>query len=348
VSGARVVAVGAMLLALAGCGSESDADKVESAVVDLQQDVAEQRFDEACESMTPKVHKQLGESADRQVSRCTKDLDELVKLLRAGGGGGFSDAPGVAAVKVTGDRATATVEASDGSLIDVPFERRDGKWLLANFFGASTFPLPPPESPATFQTGRVRTAVLTGPPAKAVDPRSGARCSAVGERAGQIAAGGCATTIRDSGFETEVRTVFGSFDLARCRAEGKVHVSGDGRILISGFDMKGSGGEGADGGRADAACGDVYPCYRAKDGQYFPWSGRLRQAPGGRLRAQVDVCLATCVGRFEGKTDIELSRDGRGWRIDFDDAPVGPGALRLNGSVSAAGPPWLDVQTPPA
>jgi hypothetical protein len=104
-----------------------------------------------------------------------------------------------------------------------------------------------------------------------------------------------------------------------------VRLAGNGRVVVDDYDMV---------GRSDAAdasaCGDVEAC-RNERSIATSWDGRLRASADGRFVGRLDVCMATCVGRFEGRTAVEVKRSPTGWRLEFDDAPVGTGGLRLDG-----------------
>jgi hypothetical protein len=134
-----------------------------------------------------------------------------------------------------------------------------------------------------------------------------------------------------------VTTPAGTFLLARCQPHTTFRIDGSGRVWVT-YHSKRLDGLGG--------CSDVVQC-TTRGERPLPWEGRLVATPEGRVVGDIDVCLATCVGRFEGRARIELVRNSRGWRLELDDAQVGPGAIELDGSWGLAGPPF-DVSAAPS
>jgi hypothetical protein len=332
VSGAgRTYVVAAAVAALmAGCGASAqggggaaDRAQVRTTLERLQSDFAAGRMDDVCQSMTPQVHTQIGNTGHAHATECPKDMERFVGLLKSVGG--FGRAPRVEGIEVHGGGATAAFQHADGTRTELPVRRRDGHWELSNLFGATTLPSPEPDAPATFELPGSPAPISSGD-AVVVTEAGGRHCPGVEQAGGWPPTGGCVVGAPHGTIESSVRTPLGTFLLARCPTRAKARLAGDGRIWIEDYEMA---------RRSDAvdaaACGDVEGC-RNDRSIATAWDGELRASPDGRFVGHVDVCMATCVGRFEGRAEVVVTRRAGGWRLSFEDAAVGNGGLELDGS----------------
>jgi|GEM_PF-3948642 len=312
---------------LVGCGGHDDdvddAAQIRSTVNALQRDFAAGRMDEVCKATTTQVHTQVGSTGHAKPTECPKDMARFVELLK--GGGGFKGSPRVTRIAVAGDRATASLEHPDGAVTGVPLRRDDGRWQVANLFGATTLPSPEPGAPRAFDTPGRLAAAVAGSPVAVSNAKDGEPCPRVEQSGDWPPTGGCVFPAPRGTIESSVRTPLGTFFLARCLTKSSVRLAGNGRVFLDDYEMA---------VRSDApkasACGDVEAC-RNERSIATSWDGELRASTHGRFVGRLDVCMATCVGRFEGLTAVEVKRSPTGWRLELDDAPVGTGGLRLDG-----------------
>jgi hypothetical protein len=134
--------------------------------------------------------------------------------------------------------------------------------------------------------------------------------------------GGC--TMRAVAGPNDLRftvvTPFGVVPFSDCGQSFTVHVDSAGSVWL-GF-IRSDGGN---------PCGDVQPCLVEGMGTQRPWTGRIRVADDGEVRMRVNICLDTCMGWFEGPTDIGLRRVDGAWRLRADDALIGDSGLEVDG-----------------
>jgi len=135
VAPSRLLATAVAALALAGCGGgdENDApdpEQVTEVATDYAHAFGDGDGERACELLTPGAQDAFVERVSSLVG--TRDCPEAVSKLQAVAGpnvtGPFREAT-VDGVKVTGDKATARINAG-GSSEQVTLEQRDGEWLL--------------------------------------------------------------------------------------------------------------------------------------------------------------------------------------------------------------------------
>jgi hypothetical protein len=149
------------------------------------------------------------------------------------------------------------------------------------------------------------------------DPATGKPCTPVARQSVIEATGGCVFTASAKNAGMTIVSGLGRFVFARCDVELSLRVDGRGRALIEGF---GSFGR--------SPCYDIEACFVGPSTArgYTPlWKGRVRGA-GNRLTLSLAACLDTCIGRFEGPLEIDVSRRGRGLR-----ATTGVGAIGASG-----------------
>jgi hypothetical protein len=133
------LALAAAALLLGGCGGggggQSEAKKVETAVIDWAHAFGAGDGDKACSLLTPGARDAFTKRIATLVG--TTDCAEAIKKLPAVAGpnvtGPFQDAT-VNSVRVSGDRATARLMAGSGNAL-VTLEKSDGDWLLTRVPG---------------------------------------------------------------------------------------------------------------------------------------------------------------------------------------------------------------------
>lgn len=129
--------------------------------------------------------------------------------------------------------------------------------------------------------------------------------------------GGC--VVRASGSVlVEILTPFGRTFFARCTLRFTAHVRLDGVVALD--DMRVSG---------ESVCADIRPCREETDPTPRPWIGRFEPHAGG-FRMNVDACLDTCAGWFEGPLLLPVDRTD-GLRVSGDRAQIGESGLELTG-----------------
>jgi hypothetical protein len=140
----------------------------------------------------------------------------------------------------------------------------------------------------------------------------------------------CDTTADEVPMRFTVVSVFGDQPLARCVLEFRMRIGLRGGLVLSNvanspFASKVSG-----------PCGDILACRRNAAGpetEKLPWRGGLTASEGRALRADIDVCFDTCLGRFEGTTQLAFEQTPSGaWRLRAKAAPVGTSGLEITGS----------------
>lgn len=130
----------------AGCGeSESEQNRVASAVVGLQQDMRAGRVREVCAGLTETAQRQVGSVGHgRKPTTCVADLREFVVGTETGAAAadfeGLRTArrPEVVDVAISGDGGTAVVTLALGDdPFRLPLVKSAGRWKLDDFFGAA-------------------------------------------------------------------------------------------------------------------------------------------------------------------------------------------------------------------
>jgi len=330
---AEIVAILAVALAT-GCGDgrdqASDREQIRQVVADMQRDIAADKPRRACEAFSREVRRQIGMAGHGTPSGCALDLRETLDLIRLS----IRDArPAVDAVELDGDRAIATLAGANRTAMRVPFAHEDGRWRIANLFGASTLPPKtvaarpdtPPELPTTSAAATPATSGAAVTVAGSARP-----CGRVRRDGAHGVAGGCRGDVVGGAADFVVRTPLGSFPLSAegCAPLGGLRIASDGRIWIDEMALRMM--------PSQHLCADTVPCTTSK-GEIVPWAGRLRMAAGGQLVGELEMCVATCVGRYRGTAKVEASTSPRGMRLRFDSSPLESGGLIVHGSWRVAG-----------
>jgi hypothetical protein len=94
-------------------------------------------------------------------------------------------------------------------------------------------------------------------------------------------------------------------------------------------------------------CNDTWACsptdapgwaddvhFRPQRASRYPWEGRLEMRGEHGARGYVRACLDTCLGRFEGRMEIEVLRKGGSWVMRARPTGVGASGLAIAGEWS--------------
>lgn len=156
----------------------------------------------------------------------------------------------------------------------------------------------------------------------AVTTRSGersVRCPEIDSTDPEKVEGGCVARASGSYVEMDVKSMVGDFEFSSCVLDYELRIDGSGRTVISDATIEGR-----------SPCSDAIPCFTEADGR-LPWHGRLRRDANGSLHNDVDMCLDTCMGRFEGPFTMDLRPSARGWHVTARDEPVGMSGWHVDG-----------------
>jgi hypothetical protein len=171
-------------------------------------------------------------------------------------------------------------------------------------------------APAPAQGRDVVAVDLTGP--KPVP------CAALSTQTYPTIAGGCLVTAQGK-IDLTVQTMFGPLRFGRCSMAFNLLIGPNAEIWRDGY-----------AGSAQGACGDLLPC-RAKapateilSAPKLPWKGKITHTPNG-YQATFDICLDTCLGRFEGKTTFTLAKHHNNWQMRATNTTTGTSGFQFNG-----------------
>ncbi|MEX1141496.1 MAG: nuclear transport factor 2 family protein [Thermoleophilaceae bacterium] len=301
---AAVVAVAALALCGGGCsdaGGDPEAE-IRAALETVRTAFAAGDLDTVCALLARSAVREVGSIGHSSPTDCWADASTLADRMasvrvRA------AEPPRIAAVQVAGDRATAITVMGRGSKTRVRLARENGRWKLATLFGSGG--------------GEGRAGVGRG------RDSATARCGPVTVR-GRSVRGGCAATATARDIDFTLLSVLGASAFARCGVRMDLHADGRGRVWAANVDTD----------KDRFPCNDIAPCsgrpgVGALPSSGPPWRGRVRGS-GARMRLELDVCLDTCIGRFEGRTRLRLVPAGRRWAMWVRGA-VGLSGLELEG-----------------
>lgn len=167
-------------------------------------------------------------------------------------------------------------------------------------------------------------------PASTFGGPGGARCGRVRtDPEIGVARGGCVMRARRGSVALIVNTLGGRLPFARCEMRYTLHVDGSGRTVLAGVSFLGV-----------SPCNDATNCF-SSERVHFP-RGRILRGPDGELRHVVDACFDTCIGRFAGRMESTLVRDGRAWRELADHALAATSGWELDGDWRLVGRMRID------
>jgi hypothetical protein len=133
-----------------------------------------------------------------------------------------------------------------------------------------------------------------------------------------VVTGGCVAHSRGGSVALTVDMLGGRLPFARCQARYTLYVDGRGRTVLAEVAFAGP-----------SPCNDATSCF-SDEGVRFA-RGRILRGPGGELHHVVDACFDTCIGRFAGRMETTIVRDGRTWRELADHALAGASGWELDG-----------------
>lgn len=122
-----------------------------------------------------------------------------------------------------------------------------------------------------------------------------------------------------------VQTMFGPLRFGRCHIGINLLVDAKGAAWLHGFSSDSKG-----------ACGDLLPCREKASAEEIlqadklPWKGRIVRNGDG-FQSELDLCLDTCMGRFEGRTVFDLLEERGDWTMRAKDSVAGVSGLELDG-----------------
>ena len=178
----------------------------------------------------------------------------------------------------------------------------------------------------------IASAALTGPAAAqdgAVTARSLIRgepapCDELTAESHPLIRGGC-NVYGTAPIDITVRTMFGPLRFGRCRVSVNLLIGPTGRTWLQSFESNSAG-----------ACGDMLPCREKApaaeiaSADKLPWEGRIVQGPDGP-RSVLELCLDTCMGKFEGRVPFDLIEKRGDLTMRARDSVAGNSGFELDG-----------------
>jgi hypothetical protein len=153
---------------------------------------------------------------------------------------------------------------------------------------------------------------------------------------GRYVRGGCESLGSTLQVELRIRTVFGVLPFAdSCGVTFDFTVDRDGRTWMDYLRIGGGAGDPCNDVRACAPPGLTRrfddPSDQRSSIDHYPWRGRLHPLGDGRFVNRFDMCVDTCAGRYDGRVDFALERQGGEWVVSAENAPVGRSGLSWSG-----------------
>lgn len=321
-----------VLAAVAACGVlpacvDGPPPDVTSAFTRAQAAFARGDAEALCRMLSPDGRLAVGSSAhETRPIDCPQDISKFIASMhpyRAG------PRPQIAVAKALGDDdAIAEVSTPGGRTATLPFAKTRGGWRLDALYDASlsslqavgypeydslavdTIPDEPDAGSAT-----VRDATASGRPP----------CPPVRADADEfpVVSGGCLLRVTTDEVPMSVWGPFGVLPYGDCTVRYSVRVDGSGRAWIVDFRIDGSN-----------PCVDTVQCLDDAS-QKAPWAATVDRSDDGRLLLRIpDACLDTCIGRFRGAWDMEMTETARGWRLRFPPS-LGTTGWRVDGAVTS-------------
>lgn len=281
---AVAAAVAALALCGGGCGDGGgDAEaEIRAAFQEVRAAFAAGDIDAVCALLARSTMREVGSIGHRSPTDCWADAATLADGM-ASVRVREPAPPRIAAVRVAGDRAAAIAVMGRGSPTRVRFAREGGRWKLATLFGSG--------GGGGRAAGGARSSATAG-------------CGSVTVR-GRSVRGGCVATATARDIDFTLLSTLGASSYARCGMRMDLHADGRGRVWAANVATD----------KDRFPCNDIGPCSGAPGVDELPsggrpWRGRVRGS-GAEMEIELDVCLDTCVGRFEGRTRFTLVPAGR-------------------------------------
>jgi hypothetical protein len=336
---ARAITIAAMALALGSCGSgDSEGAKdsrraapdeprlatpqerrqIATAVDEVQRAFVAGDMRRLCGRMTATAKAEAGLFGHDVRESCPKDLRQAFHVIDLGGGMRHRGQPRVARAEISGDRATAFVELG-GRTGAAPLVERAGRWMLAGFVG-----LPASEGQRLDERAKATPFPAAGAQSIEAVDADAKPCSRFDATARDA---DCPFSVRGARVAISILTVYGDFTFGDCEIELYSAVDGEGRTWTW-FDAGG-------GQQARWSCIDVDPCDEGIPDEAVLWKGRLRSDPRGALVHEVDACVRSAVGYFEGRLSMPLARAGESSRQPPATYAVGDSGLELDGPLTS-------------
>jgi hypothetical protein len=326
---AGIAMVGGCTLALVSCnsGSEQQPASVRGSLDAALTAFARGDAAQLCDSLSGKAHAVIGRAMHGLPPlECVRDVRPFLKNMGRYRGG----ATVIDVARQGPDHATVRLRLPDRTPATIPFSRVDGRWKLDGLFDASLSRIqlrgtPREETvmlerrPTPVRRGGVVVRDLTAP--------GSPRCPAIGVARFPVLSGGCLMTVGQESARLSLRTAFGAMRFAECDLFYDVRLDGSGGGWVE--DIGITGGD---------PCFDVLSCWD-REREKVPWPAQLERYGRQQIRLRIDdVCLDTCVGRFEGRWDVEMVERANGWRLRSA-STIGTSGWSFDGSVASDGKP---------
>ncbi len=325
------LAAGALAVGLTGACGGTPQQEIETAFERAASAFRQADADKLCRSLSPEGRLLVGTAAHgKRPVDCPRDIRKFLATTKPYR---VPAQPQVIGTSETGDgRATAEIRVGRRTVVTLPFSDEHGSWKLDGLYDAGLSALQAIGEP------EARGLVVDPAPKPAdsgdvtVQDRRARPCPDVAMDAEDypIVSGGCVLELSPSEVSMSVWSPFGVIPYGDCELSFDLHLDSSGRAWVADFLV---------GGRQP--CVDTVPCV-ATGHRTIPWAASIEPAGDGlRLRVD-DVCLDTCMGRFEGRWDIAMSAAPRGWRLRFD-SMLGTSGWRTVGTVASHDDP-IDIE----
>ncbi|HEX2070752.1 MAG TPA: hypothetical protein VHF90_03770 [Thermoleophilaceae bacterium] len=318
-------------LVAASCGDRENHLSVTATLTKAVERFEARDTEGLCELLSANAKVVIGSAVHLQPTTCEPDVRRFFKWLKP------HDRPGARPVVTSigrdgPGRVTAKVRTPGGTPVTIGLRKEDGAWKVEGLLDATLSRIQarntPRENELLVPVSRAAAGARNLPSSVAVADDHGRPCPDVdGERLPTVA-GGCLFELAGERLELSAVSPFGTMAFAECDVALDVQMDGRGQGWISDMSIDGRN-----------PCFDAAPCFSGRQ-RGLPWRSWIVRRGGG-LELRIDVCLDTCVGRFEGRWDLALVRHGDGWRARADQAMVGTSGWRFDGVLD--GPARLTV-----
>lgn len=335
--GAIVVAI-AVVAGAIGCGETASENRpsVKTAFRELTRDFAAGDLAGVCDRLSTAAVSHLEWWWNEPPPRaCPKRLGALVR-----GDGGSRRASAdpawtASSTSVAGDEARVRARLGERWPVTLPFVWQAGRWKADEITGLSG---PPPKidfekvvpTPNPFE-------VASGDPTRRIPVPNGVgtstatKCARVAiERKPPSVSGGCAVVATFERIAFDVLTLAGPRRLETCGMYFRMVFANDGRAWMSKFGLANV--------TPDGSCATtLIPCRYSGSGKPYPlqelvpWHGTIERTARGRYGVELDACVDSRVGRFEGNARFAVVARGGAWKAVARHATVGSSGLRVAG-----------------
>lgn len=326
----RAVAALVATMALASCGDAPD-PPVGAALRQALAAFADRDAAGVCRLLSRKARFLIGHSGhEGPPLHCESDVERYFQWME---GYRTASRPRVLDVASDGDgTATADVRLPGGKQVTLPFRQERGRWRLDALFDAPLSYMQVARTPRgdrlVAQSGnppeRVDAGAVT---VREADEPDLPHCPPTDTERFPRVRGGCVLKLKAEKLAVSVWTPFGVVRFGRCDVEANLRMDGDGHVWIPKFKIVGPN-----------PCSDSVPCRDDKP-ELLPWQGTIERDDDGRLRLRIhDVCLDSCIGRFEGTWDLRLTEGPERWSMRLA-SMIGTSGWRIDGTIHSRGLP---------